>query len=785
MITKIKREDAYRKTVLKPTFSIASDLAPLDDVLISQDRAKNALELGLSIDKYGYNIYLSGQSSSRRKLYLKSILEEHAKKKDVPNDICYINNFDSENKNKPVLLEFKAGDGHKFKEAINEFAKQTKEDLRELFTGNNYKKELEMLEQKYSAESFQLIKEYSDLAREKNFILCIEDGNIIPLKCSKRGRPLSDKKISKLIMKNDDEYIESAQEINLLLVELYHKDSLILKQKEEELKNFDKNKSSEIILENLKSIKEEFLENAINEKNKNKLEIYFKGIEEYILDNLDLFTETVQIPNPLEPPIDEKTKFKEYFNLISVNTIVDNKDLKNAPIIFSENIEDEFDLLGGVMYETDKRSFTTDTDFSKIKAGDLLKANGGYLVIDIKDIIINDLWEEFKKSLTNKKVKFTGKTSSTLVLSDNLEPEPIEIDLKVILIGDLNVYYVLFEEDKIFRELFEIHAKFDYQIDRDANNEFLYARLLNKFCEEESLNTLSYDAVCRVIEHASKIVESQDKLAVYYSDIYKVLIEADKLSTIRGSSVIDVEDIEKSINNKIKRVNNATDSRDERIKNKEIILSVNDKKVGEVNALSVLDYSEYRIGAVSKLTANTYRSRKYNISSSDKEGFMTGNLHDKALNIVLGFLGETFGKDKIFPYSVNITFEQCYGGVDGDSATLAKTCAILSNLSGIPIKQQFGITGSMNQKGEAQIIGGVNEKIEGFFDLCKTKELESGGGVIIPRANISDLMLPTEILKAIEEDKFTIYAVDNIEDAIEILTGESFENICKIIKRTY
>ena len=785
MITKIKKEDAYRKTILEPIFSDASDLAPLDEVLINQERAKNALELGLSIDKYGYNIYLSGQSSSRRKMYLKSILEEHAKKKDVPNDICYINNFDSENKNKPVLLEFKAGDGHKFKELINDFSKKTKEDLIKLFSGNNYKKELEILEQKYNGESLQLIKEYTDLAMEKGFALLSEDGSIAPVKCNKRGRALSDRKINKLIKMNDDEYIESIQEINLLLVELFHKDSLIAKEKEEELKNFGKNKASEVISENLKDVKEQFLENSINEKNKNKLEKYFEGIEEYILDNLELFIETIQIPNPLEPPIDEKTKFKEYFNLISVNVIVDNKDLKNAPIIFSEDIEDEFDLLGGVMYETDKRSFSTDTDFSKIKAGDVLKANGGYLVVDIKDIIVNDLWEEFKKSLTSKKVKFTGKTSSTLVLSDNLEPEPIEVDLKVILIGSLNVYYVLFEEDKLFRELFEIHAKFDYQIDRDSENELLYARLLKRFCKEESLNTLSYDAVCRVIEHASKIVESQDKLAVYYSDIYKILIEADKLSTVRGSDIIDVEDIEKAISNKIKRVNNASRFRDERIKNNEIILSVDDEKIGEVNALAVLDYSEYSIGAVSKLTANTYKSRKYSILCSDKEGYMTGNLHDKALNIVFGFLGETFGKEYIFPYSANIAFEQCYGGIDGDSATLAKTCAILSNLSGTPIKQQFGITGSMNQKGDAQMIGGVNEKIEGFFDLCKTKKLESGGGVIIPRANISGLMLPTEILNAIEEGKFTIYAIDNIKDAIEILTGESFDDICFKVKATY
>lgn len=785
MITKIKKEDAYRKTILKPVFSDTSDLTPLNDVLIKQDRARKALEFGLSLDKYGYNIYLSGEPSSRRKLYLKSILKNYAEKKEVPNDLCYIHNFSDEHSNKPILLEFKAGDGIKFKEAVDSFAQKTKDDLQELFTGNNHRKELENLELKYNNDSFELIKKYSDLAREKGFILSMSNGTILPFKCDKRGKILSEKKVNRLIMDSDEEYRESVQHINSLLLEFSHEDLLIQKKRNEELDNFDKNKSSEIINKNFETIKESFIENALNDNNKEKLNNFCKGIEEYILENLDLFMESTAPINPLEPPLDNKTKFKKYFNLISVNVLVNNKDLECAPVIFSENIEDEFDLLGGILYETDKYSYSTDTDYKKIKAGNILKANGGYLIIDLDDIESEELWHELKKVLSNKKIKFSGKTSSTITLTDNLEPEPINIDVKVILLGDVNVYHALFEMDRTFRELFEIHAKFDYKIDRIKENETLYARLLRKYCEEESLKHLSYDATCRVIEYASKITGAQNKLVVSYSEIYKLLIEADKIAALDNSEIIDIEHIDKAIEDKIKRVNYASKYRDEMIKNNEIILSVHDELIGEVNALSVLDYFEFRLGNVSKLTANTYKSKKYTIASSDKEGYMSGPLHDKALNVVLGFLGESFGKEKEFPYSVNVTFEQNYGGVDGDSATLAKTCAILSNLSNIPIKQKYGITGSMNQKGDAQAIGGVNEKIEGFFDLCKTKELTSGGGVIIPRANINDLMLNSEILDAIENDTFNIYAIDTIQDAIELLTGKSFESICKIIKETY
>lgn len=785
MITKIKSNEAYKKTLLKPVFSDASDLEDLNSVLIKQDKAKNALELGLSINKDGYNIYLSGEPSSRKKMYLKSLLESYSSTKDVPNDICYINNFREENKYEPVLLEFKAGNGYNFKTSIESFAKQTKSDLKEMFNSVNYREELEALEQEYSDKSLKLLNEYSELAKAKNFLLYLDNGNIVAIMCDKYGKELSEKKISKFIVKHNDKYQELMQDVNILLSELAYKDSILIKEKEELLSQFDKTKASEIILKNLEPMMESFIDNALNENIKLKLKDFAKGIKKYILDNLELFVENIPQPNQPEMIVDEKTQFEEYFKFISVNLLVDNKDLKHAPVVFCENIEDEFDLFGGVMYEIDKKNYSTDTDHLKIKAGDILKANGGYLIINIRDLLLKDLWEDFEKCLINKEVKFIGRASQTLVLSDNLKPEPINIDLKVILVGSLDIYYALFEDDKLFRELFEIHAKFDYRMDRTEENELLYAMLLKKICLENSLNILSYDAICRVIEYSSKIVENKNKLALYYSDIYKILIEADNISKLKNRELIEVEDIELAIDDKINRVNSAKKYRNERVKNQEVILSVHDEKVGEINALCVLDYSEYRIGDVSKITANTYKSKKYSINSSDKEGLMSGNLHNKALNIVSGYLGEVFGKSREFPYSINLTFEQNYGGVDGDSATLAKTCAILSNLSNTPIKQRYGITGSMNQKGEVQIIGGVNEKVEGFFDLCKTKGLDSGGGVIIPRANLSDLMLSKEIINAIDEGIFNIYAVDNIKDAIEILTGETFDNICKKIEKTY
>lgn len=786
MITRIKSTDAYKKTVLEPIFSDSSDIDDLNDILINQDKAIHSLELGLSIAKDGYNIYLSGSSSSRRKLLLESLLEKHSKNKSIPNDLCYINNFNKDNIYEPVLLSLKAGEGHKFKVLLEEFSKNTKDALKEYFASDKYRNELSLLDEEYYNQFLNLMNEYTDIAKSKNFLLYSDNGNIIAVMCDKYGRALSEKKLNKYALKHNEEYTSSMQDINNVLSDLFRKDALISKEKEEKLIEFDKESARAIVNEHLKTLKYILDDELLDDKTINKIETFFNGIEEYILDNLNLFKELSpeQLTNQ-EAVIDEDTLFEEYFKVTSINLLVDNKDLKTAPVIFSKNIKEEFDLFGGVMYEMDKKSYNTDTDFLKIKAGDFVKANGGYLVLDIKELLINDLWDDLKKCLINKEVEFIGKSSPNLILSDSLKPEAIPVDVKVILVGSLDVYFALFEEDSDFRDLFEIHSKFDYTTDRTPENELLYAKLLKAFCTENNLNILSYDAICKLIEYSSKITEHNDKLTLEYASIYKILIEADNLSKLRESDCIEVEDVQFAIKDKVSRVNYSKKHKKDSIINDNVILSVHDSKVGEINALCVLDYYEYKIGDVSKITANTYKTKKYTILSSDKESNMSGCLHDKALNIVLGYLGETFGQDKEFPYSINITFEQLYGGIDGDSATLAKTCAILSNLANVPIKQCYGITGSMNQKGKVQTIGGVNEKIEGFYDLCKIKNLESGGGVIIPRSNINNLMLSDDIVSSIEDGTFTIYAVDTIKDAIEILTEYSFDDIVSKIKSKY
>lgn len=771
MIKTLSVKEVYRKCELKEKFNDTSELKELEGDLIGQERAKNALEYGLSINRYGYNIFLSGEQSSRRKQYLKTILNQYAENKEVPNDLCYVNNF--ENDTKPMLLKFPAGEGEIFKKEIEDFSENIKEELIQVFSGNNYNKELEFLEQKYELESYKLLQKYEEKILELNFMLNPTKEGYMPLPLDSRGRVMSQKKLNKYVTNNQEKYIEEKNKVNVVVLEMLHEESSLQDAKIEEIKEFDKKKVSELFDERIKPIEEKY---AISNS---KIEEYISGIKKYIIDNLNIFKprEDAQLPSEMGMiqmvQEDDILKLEEYTSKLSVNLIVNNKSLTCAPVVFAKDL-DEYSLFGGMAFDTDKRTLVTKTDFSRIIPGDIVKANGGYLAIDIDEVIMNDMWNNLKKIMKNQEVKFTSKNISTVLLSDAVESEPIDIDLKIILIGSEEIHHLLYENDPDFKELFEIHAKFESVCDRNDDSELEYARLITKYCNENNLKPLTYDAVCRVIENSSRIADSQNKLVLHYSEMYRLLIEADSLSTINNKKLIDSDDIEKALKNQRDRVDVATEKFIENEKRNIFITTVTGTKIGEVNGLSVLDYGEFTIGNVSKITANTYSNKGYGLISVDKEAKMSGPYHNKCISIIQGFLGEQFAKEAPISLSVNISFEQSYGGIDGDSATLAETCAILSNLSEIPIKQNFGITGSMNQKGEAQIIGGVNDKIEGFYRTCKSKGAEIGAGVIIPRANINDLMLNKEVVSAIENGEFKIYAIDTIEDAVKLLMDSDY-----------
>ena len=780
MIKTLKVNDIYKKCEFENKFKTTLELDELEGDLIGQERAKNALKYGLSINKYGYNIFVSGTQSSRKKKYLKTVLNEVAKSRPIPDDLCYVNNFEDDTK--PIFLKFPAGEGEIFKKDIEDFATEVKDGLTQIFSSNNYTAELEIIEQKYEKELRNMIKEYQKKVMEHNFILLpTKEGYNLPTPMDSKGRVIySERRLEKYIQKNEKKYLDDRDNVNMILLEMLHKESDLEDKKEKEIESFDKDKATEFIDTKIQDIYEKY------SKLDEKIEKYLNQIKDYIIDNLNIFKPKENAQQTTELGIiamayeDDSSDTEEYDSKLSVNLIVNNKDLELAPVIFAKDV-DEYSLFGGMVFDTDKRTSITKTDFTRIFAGDIVKANGGYLVLNTEELIMNNMWNSLKKVMKNREIKFTSKNLTTVLLSDAIESEEIDIDVKIILIGDEDIHYMLYENDPEFRELFEVHAKFESISDRNSSTELEYAKLIAKYCAENDLKHLTYDAVCKVVEHSSRIAESQSKLVLYYSDLYRLLVEADSLATSLNKEFIDVCDVKQALKNQRDRVDIATERLVENDKNNIFITTVEGNRVGEINALSVSDYGEFTLGRVSKITANTYASKGYGIISVDKEAEMSGPFHDKCVSIIQGFLGEEFAKKKAISLSVNLSFEQSYGGIDGDSATLAEACAIISNLSNIPIKQNFAITGSMNQKGEAQVVGGVNDKIEGFYRTCKSKGVLTNIGVIIPRANIDELMLNDEVISAVEKDEFKIYAVDRIDDAIKLLTDMEYSDVKKHI----
>lgn len=770
---KLLVSQVYKRTNFDTVdFHTTKDIEVLKEDIVDQKRAKNAIRFGLSIDKYGYNIFCSGNTSARKKTYLQSVLKEFAKKKLVPNDLCYIHNF--ENENNPILVSLPKGQGYIFKQKMDDFVDCLEDEIMKLFNTDKYKKTVELLIQKYENEFQKLYDEYDEKMKPFNYTLVESHNGIVPAPM-KDNKILSQEDFDGLSDAEKNEYIENKKKIDILTVEMIHKEEELNNQRGEELDDIDIKMVEEKVEELLKEVEDTF--GSIDDK----IAYFIDEIKSDIIDRIDSFRPSENGKNPFIAIANLNGKDDmDFLDYYLVNLIVDNKDLEEAPVIFVGENPEEHELFGGVTYNVSANCLTT--NFLQIQAGDLIKANGGYIVIDVEELFKRPyLWYKLKECLKSKKIKLNSKLYHDVVISDTLNPEPIDLDVKVILIGNIIWYYLLMEYEPDFKELFKIHAIFESEMDRTLENELEYLRFIAKYCEKYNLKPFDREASAAIIEYAARLAENQNKLTLNYEDIYNLLNEADAWGSIMGKEVVDRECIEKAIEEKDNRVNVYNDIYRDYINTKTILLKTSGKEVGVINSLVVMNFGDYTIGRPSRITANTFKGKE-GVISIDRNVKLSGKIHNKGVEIIKGFLGSLLSKKESLSLNANISFEQSYGGVDGDSATLAELCAILSDLSEVPIKQSIAITGSMNQKGEVQAIGGVNEKVEGFYAACKLQGLNGEQGVIIPSSNVHNLMLSPEVRKAIEEGKFSIYSVERIEEVVELLMDISFDKLIKIIE---
>ncbi len=724
-------------------YNNTSEIEPLEDIL-GQKRAIDAMEIGLKIDNQAYNIYLSGESGTGKTTYIKKILKEYASKKSSQKDWCYVYNF--EKNREPVIIGLEKGLGKVFKKDIEKLIETLLKELRDTFESEEIELAKNQVLEDYEKEKDALLKKIKKYGEEKGF----------ELKDSKVGMvfiPIEENKDVE-----DEEFYQVKKDLENMAIQVVYKIKALEDEAREELLDLEEEVASFIIDPHIQDLIDKY-------KDYNKVKTYLNNMKKNILEYVYLFYLDEE---------DLKEKYdKEHFMKYEVNLFVDNSCEEDncVPIIFEMN-PSPANLFGKAEYDYYNGSIKT--DFTKLIPGAVHKANGGYLVLYVDRLLRYAMsWDLLKGAIQSRELGVDTQTS--------IKPESMPIDMKVILIGNQEMYNILYSYDPDFSKYFKIFVDFDSEMEKNEVNEYGIARFISYQCNKNNLKHFTHEAVEEVLKYSTRLSGDLYKLSTQFNKIMEVIIEGDAYAKIRESEYVNKEDVIKAIEGRKKRLNRIEDKMDESLEDGFTLIETQGERVGVINGLSVLSTGEYSFGRPSRITVTTSPGNE-GIVNIEREVKMSGSIHSKGVLILGGYISETFAQD--FPLSLNayICFEQNYGGVDGDSATGAEVYALLSSLSKIPLKQNIAATGSMNQKGEIQVVGGITEKIEGFYSVCKKKGFKGNEGVIIPKNNMRNLVLSDEINKVIEEGKFKIYTIETVKEAMEILTDSSFDEIKDLVK---
>jgi lon-related putative ATP-dependent protease len=738
-------------------FETTDDLPELKET-IGQERALSAIDFGLTLDSKGYNIYILGQNGTGRATSIKSILTEKAAGEPVPLDWCYVYNF--ENPDIPLAISMPPGRAVIFHKDMEELIKILKVEIPKVFESKEYEKQKNKILEGFQARQKELFSKLEEEALSKGFSIrkTVSGLMIVPVK--KSGEPLTEEEYEAL----DDKTKAKIDEIGKGLQEKLNDVVREVREGEKGVKSAVAKLEREAALAAVGHFMDELKAKYSSHE---KITAYLAAVTEDILEHLDDFKVQEEQTPPL--PFLKMQKTEPTFTRYVVNVLVNNKDAKGAPYVFESN-PTYYNLFGRLEYRF--QYGVASTDFSMIKGGALHRANGGYLVINALDLLRNMFsYETLKRALKNKEIRLEDIWEQYRLMSTTtLKPEAIPLEVKVILIGNPELYYMLYNLDEEYRELFKVKADFDSRMDKTPDTIQKYAFFVAGICKQNRFSPFDRTGVAKIVEYGSRLAEHQGKLSSRFSEIADIIREADYWANKAGSSVVRDEHVEKALKEKLYRTNRIEERLQEMILDGTLIIDTEGERVGQINGLAVLDMGDYRFGKPSRITARTFAG-KAGVINIERETKMSGKIHEKAILIITNYIGSTYARKKPISFSASITFEQLYSMVEGDSASCAELCVLLSSLADIPLKQNIAVTGSMDQNGDVQPIGGVNEKIEGFFDLCKARGLEGTYGVVIPRKNVKHLMIKKEVVDAVKEGKFVIYPIDRVEEGIEIFTG--------------
>ncbi len=741
-------------------FETTKELVDTTDLIYGQERGIRALNFGLDIDIKGYNIYLEGPSGVGKTMYTKKFLKARAEKDKIPNDWCYIYNF--EDPNAPVAISFPAGQGKVFKETMESFVKDIRKDIKKTFNNDDFEKEKKVIKQQYDQKRDNLLEKLNKRTIVQGFqVKSTENGMyMMPVL---DGKTLAEDEFDNLDENIKKEFEERSNLVQEQIFEALSEMKAIEKEAEMKIEEWQANIALMTINVHINSVK-------ANYKRNKKISTYLDGIKKDILKNIGKFLEPdpdPKTPQQLQPG--QRPEIREPWLNYRVNLLVDNSKLEGAPVIMDTNYSYN-NIFGGLEYENQYGMLKT--DFTMIKPGLLHLANGGYIMFQAKDLLANSVcYEALKKFLRIKEIAIENvvdQRSSMMMVS--LKPEPIPLDLKVLIVGNSNIYHTLLSMDDDFRKLFKIKVEFEEDAPKTTENIERLSNFVRSFCVQEGLLDLDKEAMAKVIEFSSKLAGDKEKLSTQFSEIGEIVGEASAWAKLDKVKIITKEYVQKAFDERIDRIKKYDTKYLQMIKEEALLIETEGYKVGQINGLTVITIGDYSFGKPAKITANTYMGKE-GVVNIEREVEMSGSSHSKGVLILTGYLGEQFAQDMPLSLTASVCFEQLYGGVDGDSASSTEAYAILSSLSGIPINQSIAVTGSVNQKGEIQPIGGVNEKIEGFYQICKMRGFNGQHGVIIPAQNVRNLHLSDEVIDSVRKGKFHIYSVRTIDEGIEILTG--------------
>ena len=747
-------------------FATTEELEPFQEGIIGQNRAVEAVDFGLNVEKEGYNIFMTGLPGTGKSTFARKATEDKSKDKEVPPDLCYVFNF--ENPEKPKAIELPPGTGSDLKEDMEELVEELKEEIPAAFEGEEYEEKKKQIMSDYQQKSNKIMEEFEEEIKEEGYMLKNTPQGPVPVPIDEEGNPMDQEEYQQLPDEKKQELREKNTDINQEMENIMRQIRKLKSKAQDELKNVEKKVGLSVVQPIIANLKENY--NGCQE-----VIDYLNNVQEDIIENLNKFRDKdddqkQNFPFPM-PQNDDGSFFKRY----KINLLVDNSETEGAPVIYETN-PTYYNLFGKTEGKSQFGAITT--DFTMIKSGAFHKANGGYLILQARDVLTNPLsWKTLKRTLINEEVvvENIGEQYRAVPIK-TLKPEAIDIDLKVIMIGNPMVYQLLYNYDEEFKKLFKIKADFDVEMKRTRENVEKFASFISCISVRENIKQFKKEAVCKVIEYSSRLAGDKDKLSTRFNDIMEVLYESNTWAKIASHEYVEAEDVKKALEKKEQRSNLIEEKIREMIEKNHILVDVQGKEVGQINGLSVYQTGEYAFGRPSRITARTYMGKE-GVINIERKVDMSGKIHNKGVMILSGFIGEKYAREKPLTLSASLAFEQSYGGIDGDSASCAELIALLSAISTYPIRQDLAITGSMNQKGKVQPIGGVNQKIEGYYKTCKVKGLNAKQGVIIPEQNKDNLMLKDEVIEAVKEDKFKIYSVEDIDEAIELMFARPAQEV--------